>query len=238
MENIMEAIVLAGGLGTRLQSVVADVPKCMAPVAGKPFLYYLLTTLETAGFQHIILALGYKHETIETWLEGFKTSMNITSVIEDTPLGTGGGVRLALSKATQSSVFIFNGDSYLRLDYQSLLKCHIDKKALATLALKQMFRFDRYGKVEIDDKARIVRFGEKQYCDAGFINGGVYVLNRNALEKFPEKFSLEKDFFEPEVSKGKLAGFPTNGYFIDIGIPEDYLRAQNDFACGIPESGV
>ena len=111
----MEAIILAGGMGTRLQSVVADVPKCMAPVAGKPFLYYLLTTLEKSGFQHVILALGYKHEIIENWIKDFKTSLQITSVAEDLPLGTGGAVRLALSKATQSSVFVFNGDSYLEI---------------------------------------------------------------------------------------------------------------------------
>ena len=232
----MEAIILAGGQGTRLQSVVADVPKCMAPVAGKPFLYYLLTMLEASGFRHVILALGYKHETVETWLDSYETSLNITTIIEDTPLGTGGAVKSALSKATQADVFVFNGDSYLRLDYQALIECHIEKKALATIALKPMFRFDRYGKVEVNDDLRIVRFGEKQYCDAGFINGGVYVFNRNALEKFPEKFSLEKDFFEPEASAGNLAGFPADGYFIDIGIPEDYLRAGNDFACGIPQT--
>jgi len=233
----MEAVVLAGGMGTRLQSVVADVPKCMAPVAGKPFLYYLLTTLEAAGFRHVILALGYKHEVIETWLDNFATSLNITVVVEDTPLGTGGGVKLALSKANQPAVFVFNGDSYLGLDYQVLLHFHTEKKALATIALKQMFRFERYGRVEIDSDSRIIRFGEKQYCDVGFINGGVYVLNREALEKFPDKFSLEKDFFEPEASTGKLSGFPIGGYFIDIGIPEDYRRAQNDFASGIIGTG-
>ena len=234
----MEAVVLAGVMGTRLQSVVAGVPKCMAPIAGKPFLHYLLTTLETAGFQHVILALGYKHEIIESWLKGYKTSLNITSVVEDMPLGTGGAVKFALSKAIQSSVFVFNGDSYLELDYQALLEYHIEKKALATIALKQMFRFDRYGKVEIDNEARVVKFGEKQYCDAGLINGGVYVLNRDTLEKFSDNFSLENDFFEHEAPTGKLTGFLTNGYFIDIGIPEDYLRAQNDFANGIPESDI
>jgi len=232
----MEAIVLAGGMGTRLQSVVADVPKCMAQVAGKPFLYYLLTTLEASGFQHVILSLGYKHEIIESWLEEYKTSIPITSVVEDVPLGTGGAIKLALSKAKQTSVFVFNGDSYIGLDYQAMLKFHIEKKALATIALKQMFCFDRYGKVEIDDKSQIVSFGEKQYCDSGFINGGVYVIDKNALKNFPDKFSLEKDFFEPKAAMGQLVGFPTKGYFIDIGIPEDYLRAQNNFAYGIPKS--
>ena len=231
----MEAIILAGGMGTRLQPVVADFPKCMAPVAGKPFLYYLLNTLETAGFQHVILSLGYKHEVVENWLSDYKTKLPLTSVIEDTPLGTGGAVKFALSHAAQDSVFVFNGDSYLHLDYQAMLKSHTEKKALATLALKQMFCFDRYGKVELNGDFQIIHFGEKQYCETGFINGGVYVIDRNATEKFPDKFSLEKDFFELQAGTGKLAGFPTDGYFIDIGIPEDYLRAQNDFANGAPE---
>ena len=232
----MEAIILAGGMGIRLKPVIENIPKCMAPVAGKPFLYYLLSTLESSGFRHIILSLGYKYEIIESWLKEYKTSIPITLVAEDIPLGTGGGVKFAMSKATQSCVFVLNGDSYIGLDYQNLYKFHKEKQALATIALKQMFRFDRYGKVEINDESRIVGFGEKQYCDAGFINAGVYVINRNALEKFSDKFSLEKDFFVPEASTGRLAGFQTNGYFIDIGIPEDYFRVQNDFSNGIPES--
>ena len=225
----VEAIILAGGQGTRLLSVVSDVPKCMAPVAGKPFLHYLLSNLETAGFQHVILALGYKHEKIEMWLNDYKTSLKITSVAEDTPLGTGGAVKLAMSQATQTSVFVLNGDSYLELDYKALLKFHIEKKVSATIALKQMYHFDRFGKVEINSNDQIIRFREKQFCDSGFINGGVYVMNRMVLEKFPDKFSLEKDFFEQEAKTGKLAGFQTTGYFIDIGIPDDYSRAQNDF---------
>jgi D-glycero-alpha-D-manno-heptose 1-phosphate guanylyltransferase len=225
----MEAIVLAGGMGTRLQPLVEDVAKCMAPVAGKPFLEYLLNLLETAGFTHVILALGYKHETVETWLASYDSSMKITVSVEDTPLGTGGAVKMALSQAKQDIVFVFNGDTYFELDYGAFLQHHVEKKARASIALKQMYQFDRYGKVEINDDARIVCFAEKQYNDSGFINGGVYILNRDALENFTGKFSLEKDFFEPEVNTGKLAGFPSNGYFIDIGIPEDYLRAQNDF---------
>ena len=216
-------------MGTRLQSVVADVPKCMAPVAGKPFLYYLLNALETAGFKHVILSLGYKHETVLTWIDTYNTSLKITPVVEDMPLGTGGAVKLALSYTAQPCVFVLNGDSYLNVDYQALMQCHVEKKARVTIALKQTYHFDRYGKVDIDNDARIICFGEKQYCESGLINAGVYVINRNALEKYPDKFSLEKDFFEPEAKTGNLFGFSTNGYFIDIGIPEDYRRAQDDF---------
>lgn len=229
----MEAILLAGGLGTRLQSVVSDIPKCMAPVAGKPFLSYLLATLEKAGFTHIILSLGYKHESIEEWIKTVRTSMKISSVIEQHPLGTGGAVRLALSQATQKEVFVLNGDTYLGVNYTEMLKLHLQTQAQATLALKEMKNFDRYGLVDIENKShRIQQFREKQFCKAGLINGGIYLINRNELDNYPEKFSLEKEFFEATVSIGKLSGYISEGYFIDIGIPEDYARAQTDFEDG------
>jgi D-glycero-alpha-D-manno-heptose 1-phosphate guanylyltransferase len=229
----MEAIILAGGMGTRLQSVVSDVPKCMAPVAGKPFLYYLLATLEKAGFNHIILSLGYKHEVIEEWLDTLSFSMQISFGIERELLGTGGAARYALSQAEEPDVFILNGDTFLGVDYAAMLELHQQTKAMATLALKQMEKFSRYGVVEVEEAShRILRFLEKQECESGLINGGTYLIKREALDAFPQKFSLEKDFFETKVSDGVLAGFPSDGYFIDIGIPEDYIRAQKDFRDG------
>ncbi|MDR0429447.1 MAG: nucleotidyltransferase family protein [Tannerellaceae bacterium] len=229
----MEAIVLAGGMGTRLQSVVSDVPKCMAPVAGKPFLYYILATLENAGFEHIILSLGYKHEMIEDWLDTLSFSMRVSFVVEREPLGTGGAVRYALSQAEEEDVFILNGDTFLGVNYTGMLTLHQQTNALATLALKQMESFDRYGIVETDGAShRIIRFLEKQYCESGWINGGTYLIKKNTLITFDEKFSLEKDFFEKEVAKSVLSGFLSDGYFIDIGIPEDYAQAQVDFKHG------
>lgn len=226
----MEAVILAGGMGTRLRSVVADVPKCMAPVAGKPFLYYLLTTLEEAGFTHIILSLGYKHEVIEEWIKAFPTAMKISSVIEEHPLFTGGAVKLALTKAEEKEVFILNGDTFLGTDYTGMLQLHRSTQAKATLALKEMYDFDRYGLVDIQaDSHRILQFREKQFCHCGLINGGVYLLEKNELDSYPEKFSLEKDYFEKTVSTHILSGYLSDGYFIDIGIPEDYERAQIDF---------
>ncbi|GHU63380.1 D-mannose-1-phosphate guanyltransferase [Bacteroidia bacterium] len=226
----MESIILAGGMGTRLQSVLPDVPKCMAPVADKPFLYHLLKALEPAGFKHIILSLGYKHEIIEKWVADYDTSTKITTVVETTPLGTGGAVKLSLSKATQSDVFVLNGDTFLIPDFKRMLDFHKEKKVSATLALKEMQHIDRYGLVETDKNLKIVRFLEKQQGKSGKINGGVYLIRKDALDELPEKFSLEKDFFEKVTSSGRLAGFPVNGYFIDIGVPEDYERAQTDFA--------
>jgi D-glycero-alpha-D-manno-heptose 1-phosphate guanylyltransferase len=229
----LEAIILAGGMGTRLQSVVSDVPKCMAPVAGKPFLYYLLATLEKAGFGHIILSLGYKHEAIGEWLDTLSFSMRISFVIEKEPLKTGGAVRYALSQAEEPAVFILNGDTFLGVDYTGMLELHQQTNAIATLALKRMEKFSRYGVVEVDDiSCRIIRFLEKQYCESGLINGGTYLIEKEALDLFPEKFSLEKDFFEAKVSDSVLSGFLSDDYFIDIGIPEDYVQAQKDFRDG------
>lgn len=229
----MEAVILAGGMGTRLRSVVSDVPKCMAPVAGEPFLYYLLITLEEAGFTHIILSLGYKHEVIEEWIKIFPTPMKIETVIEDRPLLTGGAVKLALTKAMEKEVFILNGDTFLGTDYAGMLQLHQATEARATLALKEMQNFDRYGVVDIEPATnRILYFREKQFCRSGLINGGVYLLNRNELDNYPEKFSLEKDYFEKTVSTHILTGSISAGYFIDIGIPEDYERAQTDFKNG------
>lgn len=229
----MECIILAGGMGTRLQSVVSDVPKCMAPVAGRPFLHYLLETLEQNGFTHVILSLGYKHEVIGEWIKGFQTSLQISSVIEKQPLGTGGAVKFALSQANQEEVFILNGDTFLGIDYPEMLAIHRGTQAKATLALKKMTNFDRYGLVETDCQThKINAFREKQFCESGLINGGVYLINRKELREYPEKFSLEKDFFETIVPSGGLSGYISDGYFIDIGIPADYSQAQIDFRDG------
>ena len=226
----MECIILAGGMGTRLQSVVSDVPKCMAPVAGHPFLYYLITSLTEAGFNHIILALGYKHEIIEEWIEANAFPINISTVTEETPLGTGGAVRLALSKAETNEVFVLNGDTFFGVRYTEMLSLHKSTQSAVTVALKRMEKFDRYGVVDIEQPTtRILRFNEKQYCESGLINGGVYLINRHELDNFPMKFSLEKDFFETAVRTSTLSGYISEGYFIDIGIPEDYERAQTDF---------
>ncbi|MDH6535174.1 D-mannose-1-phosphate guanyltransferase [Parabacteroides sp. 52] len=228
----MEAIILAGGKGTRLQSVVSDVPKSMASVAGKPFLYYLLRSLEEAGFRHIILAVGYKYEVIERWLSTYETSLRLSLVVEEEPLGTGGAVKFSLCQAEEPDVFIVNGDTYLGVDYARMLAFHQETQAEATLALKPMKDFDRYGAVDLHPDSRILRFREKQYEASGLINAGVYLIKREALRNYPDRFSLEKEYFEKRVDTCHLAGFPSEVYFIDIGVPEDYAKAEIDFADG------
>ena len=228
----MECVVLAGGMGTRLRNVVADLPKCLAPVAGRPFLDWLTDALEAGGFDHIILSLGYRHEAVEAWAQTRSNGARISWVVEAEPLGTGGGVRLALQQAKENDVFILNGDTFFGVDFAAMSAFHRETGARATLALKPMRDFDRYGEVTCDNKGRITAFHEKQPCAAGLINGGVYLLQRDALRNMPDRFSLEKDFFEPLAAAGRLAGFRSEGYFIDIGIPADYERAQRDFAAG------
>ena len=228
----MECVVLAGGMGTRLRSVVAELPKCLAPVAGRPFLAWLLDDLRGAGFDHIILSLGYRHEAVEDWVATLPGRDSITFVVEKEPLGTGGGVRLALEQAREERVFVLNGDTYFGVDFRAMQSFHQQSDAKATLALKPMRDFDRYGEVLCDEDGSVTAFREKQPCAAGLINGGIYLLRRDALRAMPERFSLEKDYFEPLAAAGALAGFRSDGYFIDIGIPEDYARAQRDFASG------
>ena len=228
----MECIVLAGGMGTRLRSAVPDLPKCMAPVAGQPFLSWLLDDLEEAGINHIILSLGFRHEAVEDWVAARNNRARIDCVVEKEPLGTGGGVRLALQQAQEPDVFILNGDTYFSVDYAAMLSFHRKMGQRATLALKPMRHFDRYGEVCCGADGLIDAFREKQPCAEGLINGGVYLLQCDALAAMPEKFSLEKDFFEPLAQQRALAGFRSEGYFIDIGIPADYERAQRDFASG------
>ena len=223
-----EAIILAGGLGTRLRSVVTDVPKCMAPVAGQPFLKHVIRYFLSQGIERFIFSLGYKHEVIEEFLSREFPTLNFQCSIEEEPLGTGGAILLACRRAIESDVIVVNGDSLFKVNVQKGFESHIDNEAECTLLLKSMTNFERYGVVKLDTDFRVQKFKEKQFYQAGDINGGVYVLN---VESFldltlPEKFSFEKDYLEKHVSSGKIFGTIQDEYFIDIGIPEDYQRAQ------------
>ena len=223
----MEVIILAGGLGTRLRSVVTEVPKCMAPVAGKPFLGWLLEWLARYPVTRVILSVGYKREVIQEYVDARDWPFQTDYAIEDTPLGTGGGIRLALSHCTEDRVFVLNGDTFFNADLERLVF-----SAPITVALKPMRDFDRYGAVEMTGPL-VTAFREKAPCREGLINGGVYAIDRSRLNlsALPEKFSFEKEVLEPLSLKGEVAGQVSDGYFIDIGIPEDYARAQRE----IPE---
>jgi D-glycero-alpha-D-manno-heptose 1-phosphate guanylyltransferase len=227
---IKDAIILAGGLGTRLRSAVPDLPKCMAPVAGKPFLHYVITYLQKQGIQHFIFSLGYKHEVIETYLKEYFPALSYHTSIEASPLGTGGAIKLAVEKSTCKNVLILNGDTIFEINVQQLAAFHNEQNADCTLSLKPMKDFERYGVVETDSKGNVESFKEKKYYSAGLINGGVYALNINRFLSLPlpEIFSFEKDYLEKYFSSQNIKGMMQDEYFIDIGIPEDFEKAQKE----------
>lgn len=224
----MDAVVLAGGFGTRLQHIVSDVPKPMAPVCGKPFLEYVLRCLKKNGIDRVILAVGYKEEVIRSYFGSSFSGMDILYSSEDTPLFTGGAIRKALRLAEEGPVFILNGDTYFDVDLQAMLAFHLEKKAALTIASKKMTFFDRYGTIE-SDNGRITAFLEKRPADEGDINGGIYLMDRHLLDGIGrEAFSFEKDVMEEKVGEIPMYAFASDGYFIDIGIPEDYYRAGKE----------
>lgn len=226
-----ECIILAGGLGTRLQSVVKDVPKCMAEVAGNPFLKYLFDYAAKQEIEHIILALGYKSDIIIDWLANQSLPFDISYVIEKEPLGTGGAIQYAFSKIKSEKAYIINGDTYFDIDLEKFSNSHISKKADISLALKPMTDFDRYGSVLLDTPNRIIRFNEKKHCQQGLINGGTYLVNKNIFAKLnlPQKYSFEKDILESKINDISIYGYEQDSYFIDIGIPSDFEKANKDF---------
>jgi len=232
----MEAIVLAGGLGTRLRQVVPDIPKPMAPVAGRPFLAFLLEYLEAQDIREVILSVGYRHEVIREFFGTQYRSITLRYSIEMEPLGTGGGLRKSLSLAKTSPVFVFNGDTFLKVNYRNMAQAHAASNANITLALKQVDDTSRYGAVEIKE-GRIVQFLEKGSHGPGWINSGVYLLSRNIFDEYdlPEAFSLERDFLQPLVVNLKPASYLTTGYFIDIGVPEEYQKAQKELNSSLSE---
>jgi len=218
----MEVIVLAGGLGTRLRSVVHEIPKCLAPIGGKPFLGYLLDWLGKYPVRHVVFSVGYLREQVIDYVQSREWPFSYDFAIEETPLGTGGGIRLALDKCNENQVFVVNGDTFFPVDLNAISCAHA-----VTLALKPMKDLDRYGAVEMAGHL-ITRFHEKQPCEEGLINGGVYLLDRSRLDLsiLPEKFSFEKEVLEPGAAIGEIGGWVSDAYFIDIGIPEDYQKAQ------------
>ena len=227
---IKEAIILAGGLGTRLRSVVADMPKCMAPVNDQlPFIDILLAFLKREGIEHFIFSLGYKSEIVIAHLDKTFPELFKTYVIEDEPLGTGGAIKKAIQEVKEDNVLIINGDTYFNISVKELTDLHFAKHASCTIALKELFRFDRYGSVEINADDRITAFKENQYCESGYINGGIYLLNKSSFlqQNFADQFSFEKEFLEKSTKN--ISGRVFSNYFIDIGIPEDLNKFKNDY---------
>jgi D-glycero-alpha-D-manno-heptose 1-phosphate guanylyltransferase len=227
----MEAIVLAGGLGTRLAARLSGIPKAMAPVGERPFLEILLEQLRRAGCARALLSVGYLHEVIEEHFGAEYSGMQLEYVVEETPLGTGGAIRRALEAANTEFVLALNGDTFLDADYRAMLRFHADERATFTVAVTHQPDIARYGGVVVRG-GRVVGFEEKGRSGPGWINAGAYVLPREM--EWPaalgEKFSFEKDFLAREIGGPGVAAFEVDGFFLDIGVPEDLDRAQQELA--------
>ena len=228
----MQAIILAGGFGTRLQTVVKEVPKPLAPISNKPFLFWLITYLQQQGVSNFIFSLGYLHNQVEDFLQQDFPDLNYDCVVEKEPLGTGGAIKFCLEKTNEQDVIVINGDTFFNLNIKNFIKFYKDTHSDCCIALTPMKNFDRYGSVTIDNQNIIHQFNEKKYCEDGFINTGILALNKNIfIEKtknLAQSFSYEKDFLEPNISSIKVTGYIAHGYFIDIGIPEDYYKADRE----------
>ena len=230
---IKTAIILAGGFGTRLRAVLNDVPKPMAPVNGHPFLAYQVRYLEKAGISTIVFSTGYLAEQIETYFKTFSSSIHFRYSHEAMPLGTGGGIRKAMTLCDDEQVLVLNGDSFFELPLGAFFEFYTLHSAAHALALREVPDCSRYGTVQVNAAGEILQFGEKTNDEKpGLINAGVYLLNTaKFLAETPsdKPFSIEQDYFQKEAGKGSLFGQPFNSYFIDIGLPDDYQKAQHDF---------
>lgn len=227
---IKTAIILAGGKGTRLQSVVNDLPKPMAPVNERPFLEILLDQLNAQGVSRAILSVGYKHKVImEHFGHQYKDIM-ISYALEESPLGTGGGVKLAAQLCPEDHFLLINGDTLFDINLAGLWGYHLADRPDISIALHTVENQDRYGKVVLDCCNNVTQFMEKNHIDRGFINGGIYIVQKSVVmnDELPEVFSFEKEILENLDASLWIKGYPMKGYFIDIGIPEDYAKAQTE----------
>ncbi len=231
----MQAVLLTGGLGTRLRSVINDRPKPLAPVAGRPFLEYVVRELAASGIRELVFAVGYRGEMIqEAFGDGSRLGVRISYAFEETLLGTGGAVRNAAPFLTDPYFFVLNGDSFYRMDYGALLRLRGERDLDLALVLRRVEDISRYGEAVLED-GRLARFNEKTgERRPGTINGGVYLMSRALLDEIPPgKVSLEQDLIPAWMREGRrLGGMVSDGYFIDIGVPEDYFRFQEDVEKG------
>lgn len=228
--NPVDAIILAGGKGSRLRSILDDRPKPMALIAGRPFVEWLLLMIRHQGIQRVVMCTGYLSEVVESYFgNGQNIDMELVYAHDPLPLGTGGAVRNALGKTNSKRFLVLNGDSYCRFDLLNLLKAHLAHNARASLSLVQVKDCSRYGTVKINKDGVVLAFLEKSLIKIpGLVNAGVYLLEREIVEGIPEgkMVSLEKEIFPNLIANGLYAVL-CKGLFIDIGTPESLNKAKN-----------
>ena len=224
--KLKEAIILCGGLGTRLKSVVSDRPKPMADFNGQPFLLFLINFLSCSGIETIILSTGYMSMYVEKFFIDFQLPVDIKIIKEPQQLGTGGAVKYAANWITGESFFVLNGDSFCQVDLAELELFHVKKKSLITMLLTIVDDPSSFGTVLIDEKKRVIEFQEKKVSkQSNLINAGLYLFDSKIMDIFPEQleFSLEYDVF-PKLTKKQIWGYQVNSRLYDIGTPETYAK--------------
>jgi D-glycero-alpha-D-manno-heptose 1-phosphate guanylyltransferase len=227
----MNAIVLCGGLGTRLGVLTVDTPKPLLEVAGKPFIEHVLERLQSNGVSHVCLAVSFQWQKLEATLGKSWNGLNLSYSIEDRPLGTGGAIRQAMIKMGWSESFVANGDTLVDVDMYSLVRLALANHADMVMTLKNIEDTSRFGKVNLQASGRVVSFDEKGQSGPGLINAGLYWLRANALRHVArETFGLERDVMLAHVADLSIYGLVSQGYFIDMGIPEDLARARAELS--------
>lgn len=237
ISNITAAI-LAGGLGSRLQSVISDKPKVLAEILGRPFLTYLLDQISSAGAREAVICTGYMAEEVQECFGGAYKSLRLLYSKEEEPLSTGGALRLALPCLSSDIVLVMNGDSYMDTDLSTYVDWFFQKSRDAALLLTQVPDTVRYGRVTVDEDGSITAFDEKGTSQgAGWINAGIYLMKKSLIASIPvgRLYSLEREFF-PSLTGKKLFGFCGEGKFIDIGTPKSYAMAADFFAVVAPKN--
>jgi D-glycero-alpha-D-manno-heptose 1-phosphate guanylyltransferase len=226
---LREAIILAGGKGTRLQHLLQGMPKCLAPVRGIPFLNYIIEYLVNQQTTHIIISLGHLHELIEKHLNLHYPHLHTTIVVEEHALGTGGAILKSMEKVKGNDVFILNGDTYFPVSLNNMEILYNEKQADLVLATTMLEKPYRFGTISYDENFRIQSFHEKKDVEAGYINGGCYLISKQSfLDAAPSGvFSFEKDMLEKKVTQWEMYASLEDVFFTDIGIPEDYMNAQD-----------
>lgn len=221
----MKAIILAGGMGTRLRGVVEDVPKPMAPVDGKPFLEYLLLQLKRWKITDVVLSVGYKKEAIKSFFgKGDSAGVSIRYSEEDQPLGTGGALKKAIPLIDDPRFIVMNGDSFFDINFPELAAYHVSKSALTTMCLASVKDRGRFGSVEIDDEGAVTAFQKDGSETRGFINGGIYMMGRDIENYIPDGSVSLEGLVLPLVQRNHLLyGKKFDAFFLDMGLPEDYL---------------
>ena len=230
----VKAIVLAGGLGTRLVPITGNVPKPMAAIGSRPFLEYVLDYLISQGIEEAILAVSYEWQQIQAHFGKTYRGLLLRYSVEDQPLGTGGAIRQALEFCSDDMVAVLNGDTLFQVNLGKMAELHERHNGLLTMALKYADDCGRFGRVEISADDVVTGFLEKSGGGPGWINGGVYMAMRRLFELFPmpEKFSFELDMVEANVDRIRPLAYRSGEYFIDMGVPEDFERARIEVGGG------